>query len=80
MKVQAQRQAPIEPQQALTGTDFPLRLERGDAREAAHREEVEEDLGGVEYDGGFRDDHLLTRTTTALASYNPVAHEIKGEI
>lgn len=58
-----------------TWTDAPLGLETGHAGEAGHGEEVEEYLGGVEYDGRFRDDHLWagesdrvkgeTRATTA---------------
>lgn len=41
-----------------TGTYLEVGLKTGDASKTAHGKEAEEDLGGVEYNGGFRNDHL----------------------
>ena len=51
-----------------TWADVPLGLECGYTRETTHREEIEERLRDVAYDGGLRHDQL----------WRPVSHSNDG--
>lgn len=54
-------------EKSRTWTNAPFSLESCNARKAAHGQEVEECLGGMEDDSGFRDDHLKVKSQSAPA-------------